>query len=81
MITPVHLLEAQSNMRKFDLSGFPGCVGLCDCSHIVSEHCEYNLKKQSFGCKEFSNHQNIQLDMQSPSLHITYNKRRAWRME
>ncbi len=38
-------------------------------------------KKQSSRCKKFSNHQNIQLDMQSPSLHIAYNKRRAGTME
>ena len=37
MITPVHLLEAQLNMKEFDLAGFPGCVDLCDCTHIVSK--------------------------------------------
>ena len=51
VITPVHLSEAQSNMREFDLAGFPGCVGLCDCTHIVSERCEYNLKNNHLGAK------------------------------
>ncbi len=53
MITPVHLLEAQSNMREFNLAGFPGCVGLCDCTHIVTERCEYNLKNNHLGAKSF----------------------------
>jgi hypothetical protein len=36
VITPVHLSEAQWNMREFNLAGFPGCVGSCDCTHIVT---------------------------------------------
>ena len=37
VITPVHLLEAQSNMREFDFAGFPGCV------HQNSNHVPYYL--------------------------------------
>ncbi len=51
VITPVHLSEAQSNMREFNVAGFPGCVGSCDCTHIVSERCEYNLKNNHLGAK------------------------------
>ena len=51
MITPVHLSKAQSNMKEFDLAGFLGCVGLCDCTHTVSKRCEYNLKNNHLGAK------------------------------
>ena len=51
VITPLHLSEAQSNMREFNLAGFSGCVGLCDCTHIVSERCEYRLKNNNLGAK------------------------------
>jgi hypothetical protein len=51
VITPLHLSEAQSNMREFNSSGLLGCVGLCDCTHIVSERCEYNLKNNHLGAK------------------------------
>jgi hypothetical protein len=51
VITPVHSSEAQSNMREFNLAGFPGCVGSCDCTHIVSERCEYHLKNNYLGAK------------------------------
>ncbi len=51
VITPVHLSETQPNMKEFDLAGFPRCVGLCDCTRIVSERCEYNLKNNHLGAK------------------------------
>ena len=51
MITTVYLSEAQSNMKEFDLAGFPECVGSCDCTHIVSECCEYNIKNNHLGAK------------------------------
>ena len=51
VITHVHLSEAQSNMKGFDLAGFPGCVGSCDSTHIVFKRCEYNLKNNHLGAK------------------------------
>ena len=48
VITPVDLPEASLNMHKYSQAGFPGCIGSCDCTHIVTERCEYNLKKQQF---------------------------------
>ncbi len=38
-------------MKEFNLAGFSGCVGLCDCTHIVSERCEYRLKNNNLGAK------------------------------
>ena len=42
VITPVDLPQADSNMHEYNQAGFPGCVGSCDCTHIVTEWCEYN---------------------------------------
>jgi hypothetical protein len=41
VITPVHHDEAQSNMSEYAEAGFPGCVGSSDCTHIITERCEY----------------------------------------
>ena len=49
--TPVHLSEAQSNMSEYAEAGFPGCVGSSDCTHIITERCEYNLKNNHLGGK------------------------------
>ena len=35
--TPVNLAEAQSNMAEYTETGFPGCVGSTDCTHITTE--------------------------------------------
>jgi hypothetical protein len=51
VITPVYLSEAQPNMREFDLACFPGSIGLCDYTHIVTERCEYNLRNNHLGAK------------------------------
>ena len=51
VITPVDLPEATSNMQEYSQAGFPGCVGSCDCTHIVTERCEYNLKNNHLGAK------------------------------
>ncbi len=47
----VHLAEAQSNMSEYAEAGFPGCVGSFDCTHIITERCEYNLKNNHLGGK------------------------------
>ena len=33
------------------MAGFPGCVGSSDCTHIVTDRCEYNLKNHHLGAK------------------------------
>jgi hypothetical protein len=30
------MAEAQSNMTEYMEAGFPGCVGLSDCTHITT---------------------------------------------
>jgi hypothetical protein len=49
--TPVDLPEANLNMHEYSQVGFSGCVGSCDCTHIVTERCEYNLKNNHLGAK------------------------------
>ncbi len=60
VLTPINLPEAKSNMHEFSKAGFPGCVGLSDCTHIITDCCEYNLKnnhlraKSSFTMRTFN---------------------------
>ena len=49
--TPVNLAEAQSIMAEYTEAGFPGCVGLTDCTHITMKRCEYYLKNNHLGGK------------------------------
>ena len=51
VLTPVHLPEARSNMREYEVAGFPGCVGSTDCTHVTTERCEYWLKNNHLGAK------------------------------
>ena len=44
VMTPVNSSEANSNMHEYSQAGFPVCIGSCDCTHIFTEWCEYNLK-------------------------------------
>ncbi len=48
---PLHLDKAKSNMEEYAESGLPGCVGSSDCTHILTEGCEYNLKNNHLGIK------------------------------
>ena len=43
--------EATTHMAEFIVSGFPGCVGSSDCTHIATERCEYSLRNQHIGAK------------------------------
>jgi hypothetical protein len=45
VLTPVHLPEAWSNVREYDVAGFPGCVCSTDCTHVTTERCKNRLKK------------------------------------
>lgn len=57
VLYPRHVLfpktasDAQTHMAEFDISGFPGCVGSSDCTHIATERCEYSLRNQHIGQK------------------------------
>ena len=51
VLTPVNLPEAQSNMKEYSLAGFTDCIGSCDCTHIVTDKCEYNLRNKHLGAK------------------------------
>ena len=51
VLTPLHLPEALSNMREYEVAGFPGCIGSTDCTHITTERCEYRLKNNHLGVK------------------------------
>jgi len=44
MVTaPISVDEAFSHMAEYKSAGLPGCIGSIDCTHIVTERCEYNL--------------------------------------
>jgi hypothetical protein len=47
----VHLPEARSNMRKYEVAGFPWYVGSTDCTHVTTERCGYQLKNNHLGAK------------------------------
>jgi hypothetical protein len=51
VLTPVNLPKALSNMKEYSVAGFPGHVGSSDCTHIVTDQCEYNLKNNHLGVK------------------------------
>jgi len=51
VLTPVHLPEARSNMREYEVAGFPGCIGSTDCTHVTTKRCEYWLKNNHLGAK------------------------------
>ena len=49
VVTPRNYDEATSHIVEFEKAGFPGCVGSCDCTHIATEKCQYNLKNNHTG--------------------------------
>ncbi len=51
MLTPVNLLKTLSNLKEYSVAGVPGCVGSSDCTHIVTDRCQYNLKNNHLGAK------------------------------
>jgi hypothetical protein len=48
---PTNASQAQTHMAEFTISGFPGCVGSSDCTHIATERCKYALRNQHIGQK------------------------------
>jgi hypothetical protein len=51
VLTPVNLPEALSNMKKYSEAGFPVCVESSDCTHIVTDKYDYNLKNNHLEAK------------------------------
>jgi hypothetical protein len=51
VLTPFNLPKAKSNMNKYTQAGFPVCVGSSDCTHIVIDRSQYNLKNNHIGAK------------------------------
>ena len=51
VLTPVFVNKTKTHMREFEESGFPGCVGSSDATHITTDRCEYNLKNNHLGPK------------------------------
>ncbi len=51
VLTPLYLPEARSNMWEYAVTGFQGCVGSTDCTHITTERCKYWLKNNHPGTK------------------------------
>ena len=51
IVFPVRVDEARSNMQEYAAAGFPGCVGSADCTHIITERCEFYLKNNHLGPK------------------------------
>ena len=51
VITPADSTAANAKMHEYSQAKFPGCVGSCDCTHIVTKRCEYKLKNNHLGAK------------------------------
>ncbi len=73
LLTPLHLPEALSNMQEYKMAGFPGCIGLADCTHITTERCEYRLKNNHLGAKSSHTTQtfNLTCNHRRQNLHTT----------
>lgn len=65
---PMKFEDAKRHMKEFEEAGFGGAVGSSDCTTVVSENCEFNLKNNHLGgkgshtCRTFSltcNHRNL----------------------
>ena len=72
VLTPVNLPEALSNMKEYSMAGFPSCVGSSDCTHIVTDWCEYNLKNKSSWGEEQSDNKDVQSYVQPTPSNIAY---------
>jgi len=80
VLTPVNLPEALSNMKDYSEAGFPGCVGSSDCTHIVTDQCEYNLKNNHLGPKNSLTTKtfNLTCNHRCRILHTTYGGPGRW---
>ncbi|KAL7551041.1 hypothetical protein ACHAWF_014245 [Thalassiosira exigua] len=48
---PMNFEDAKRHMAEFEEAGLPGGCGSSDCSNVISEGCEYNLKNNHLGPK------------------------------
>ena len=80
VLTPVNLPEALLNMKEYSEAGFPGCVGSSDCTHIVTDWCEYNLKNNHLGPKNSLTTRtfNLTCNHRYRILHTTYRGPGQW---
>jgi hypothetical protein len=78
--TPVHMGEAKSNMVEYAESGLPGCVSLSDCTLILTEGCQYNLKNNHSGKKRGNTTRTFNLTCNHPRciLHMTIGGPDPW---
>ena len=80
LISPVNLPKANLNMHEYSQARFPGCIGSCDCTHIVAKRCEYNLKTNHLGAKNSLTMRTFNLTYNHRH-RILYNQWRAWTLE
>lgn len=65
---PINFEEAKTHMAELAIAGFPGCTGSADCTHIVTDRCQYNLKNHHLRAKS-------SLTMRSFSLTANHRRR------
>jgi hypothetical protein len=67
-------------MKEYSKDGFPGCVGSSDCTHIVTDRCEYNLKNTHLGAKNSLTTRtfNLTCNHRRRILHTTYGGPGRW---
>jgi hypothetical protein len=80
VLTPVNLPKALSNTKEYSEAGFPGCVGSSDCTHIVTDRCEYSLKNNHLGAKNslMTRTFNLTCNHRHRILHTTYGGPGRW---
>ncbi len=80
MQTSVHLDEAKSNMVEYAESGLPGCVGSSDCTHILTDGCEYNMNSNHLGGKSSNSTRtfNLRCNHQCRIFHTTKGGPGCW---
>lgn len=83
VLTPKNASEAKSHMVEFEKAGFPGCIGSCDCTHIATEKCQYNLKNAHTGRhkKNTTRTFNLTCNHRRRILHTTRGKGWSGKME
>ena len=80
VLTPVNFPEAKSNMHEYSKAGFPGCVGSSDCTHVITNCCEYNLKNNFLGANSSLTTRtfNLTCNHRRRILHSTYGGPGRW---
>jgi hypothetical protein len=70
-------------MQEYSKAGFPGCIGLSNCTHIVTDCCEYNLKDNHLGAKSSLTMRafNLTCNHHSRILHSTHGGPGRWNVQ